>query len=649
MKRVVFHGPRWLVAATLMGATGSSFLAPPRAAWAQSFKLGPDDVIAVQVANHPEMSTPETSVGANGKVALPLVGNLTVGGLTLAQTQAAIRQALRKQLRAPQVTVSLVRSRPRQVITLGAVVRPGPIDVQPGARVSEVLAAVGGLTVPAEQVTATLTRTKMAPMPLKLAAIASSPESSANVRLRAGDVINVVPKAVSRVTVSGDVVTPSLVTLHNAPRVFDAIMAAGGLKERKPEEMRGTLLRNSSTIKLDLPTIFSDRASAANVALKDGDLLSLETVRTNVTVFSVDNLVKVPGTYEFGTEATAVGALVKAGGLTVPADNVVASIRRGAQVMPINLERAVYDPSKDMRMIEGDVLLLSYPEGPQITLTGAVARPGPLRVKQGTTLIDAVVAAGGLTFKPDQVRLSILRTMPDGKQITLAIDPVALWDLRDLGQNVRMQQGDLVIINQGAVSQTVFVSGEVATPGAFEINPKDSLPEVILRAGGPTKLASLSQVTVTRRDGSTQMVDVSAALGSNAPKLEFPLQQGDIVVVPPNKNVVLVMNAVTVPGYYPIPENGTLTVGDAILAAGGSRVGAKLKEVAILHRNPDGTVDKRIVSLADVKNGSLNIDTPLRAGDVVYVPEGKMGPGSFQQAGQVLGTLGGILRFGSIF
>jgi protein involved in polysaccharide export with SLBB domain len=652
MNRVVFRGPRWLLAVTLLGAAGSTSLVTPRPAWAQMFKLGPDDVIAVQVANHPEMSASELSVGGNGKVALPLVGNLTVEGKTLAQTQTAVAQALKAQLRNPLVTVALVRTHPRQVIALGAVNKPGPVDVQPGWRISELLAAVGGLALPdgsIDNVTATLTRTKKAPMPLDLKQIFASPQNSANVKITTGDVINVVPLPVSKVTVSGDVVTPNMVTLRRAPRALDAITAVGGLKS-KPEATRASILRGGSTkISLDLPAIFADRSSAANVPLKDGDLLSVETIRTNITVFSVDNLVKSPGSYEFGTDATAVNALVKAGGLTVAPDNVVASIRRGAQIMPVNLERAVYDPSKDVPMIQGDVLLLAFPEGPQVTLSGAIARPGSIRVKTGTTLLDAVIQAGGLTFKPDQIRMTVLRTLPDGKQVTLSIDPVALFDLRDLGQNLRLQQGDLVVANQGAVSQTVFVSGEVTSPGAFEINPKDGLPEAIVRAGGPTKLAALRQVSVTRRDGTTQVVDVSPALGPNATKLNFSLQQGDIVVVPMNQNRVLVTNAVAAPGYIPIPESGTLTIGDAIMAAGGARTGAKLNEIVVLSRKADGTVDKRQVSLADVRNGIMNNDMPLRSGDVVFVPEGKTGPSSLQKGAQTLASVTTLLRFGTFF
>jgi protein involved in polysaccharide export with SLBB domain len=652
MNRVVFRGPRWLLAVTLMGVAGSTPLVAPRPAWAQMFKLGPDDVIAVQVANHPEMSAAELSVGGDGKVALPLVGNLTVKGKTLAQAQTSIALALKAQLRNPLVTVALVRTHPRQVIALGAVNKPGPVDVQPGWRVSELFAAVGGLALPdgsIDNLTATLTRGKALPMPLDLKQISASPQNSANVKITTGDVINVVPLPVSNIMISGDVVTPKMATLRHAPRALDAIKDAGGLKS-KPEVTRASILRGASTkISLDLPAIFADSSSAANVPLKDGDLLSVETIRTNVTVFSVDNLVKSPGSYEFGTDATVVNAVVKAGGLTAAPDNVVASIRRGAQIMPVNLERAIYDPSKDVPMIQGDVLLLAFPEGPQVTLSGAIARPGTIRVKTGTTLLDAVIQAGGLTFKPDQIRMTVLRTMPDGKQITLSIDPVALFDLRDLGQNLKLQQGDLVVANQGALSQTVFVSGEIASPGAFELNPKDGLPEAILRAGGPTKLAALRQVNITRRDGTTQIVDVSPAFGPNPAKINFPLQPGDIVAVPLNPNRVLVTNAVATPGYVPIPENGTLTIGDAIMAAGGARPGAKLNEIIILNRKADGTVDNRKVSLADVRKGVMNNDMPLRAGDVVFVPEGRTGPSSIQKGAQALASVTTLLRFGTFF
>ena len=653
MNRLVFSSPRWVLAATLLLSAGAAPLLAPRAAHAQTFRLGPDDVIAVQVANHPEMSAPEIAVGANGKIALPLVGSLSVAGQSLAQAQIAITGAMRSQLRAPQVTVALVRTRPRQVIALGAVLKPGPIDVQPNWRVSEVLAAVGGLLQPSDQVSATLTRAKMAPMPLNLVQIAQSPQNSANVRVRAGDVINVVPLPVSRITVSGDVIAPSQVTLRRAPRVLDAIVAAGGLKS-KPEEMRGTLLRGKTTkIGLNLPALFADRASSANVPLQDGDLLSFETVQTNISVVSFDNLVKLPGNYQLGGEVRTLRAILTAGGLTVPATNVVTSIRRGSQIVPVDLERAVYDPSQDLPLREGDVLLLTHPEGPQITLTGSVGAPGRLRVKEGTTLFDAIVSAGGLTLKPDQTRISILRTLAGGKQITLAVDAVALFDLRDLGQNVRLQQNDLIVVNQATVSQTVFVSGEVVAPGAFEISLQESLPALLLRAGGPTKLAALRQISITRRDGTVQTVDVSTALAApdanagGAP-LDVVLKAGDIVNVPRNERRVLVMNAVTTPGYYPIPESGTLSLGDAILAAGGARTGAKLKEVALLRRTAQG-VDKRIISLDDVKNGLTALDIPLQSGDVVYVPEGRVGPNALKSAVQTLGSVGAILRFGGIF
>jgi protein involved in polysaccharide export with SLBB domain len=180
------------------------------------------------------------------------------------------------------------------------------------------------------------------------------------------------------------------------------------------------------------------------------------------------------------------------------------------------------------------------------------------------------------------------------------------------------------------------------------MDPKGGLPEVILKAGGPTKRAALTRVSVTHRDHTTETVDISTALEANAPKLDFKVQQGDIVVVPANENKVLVTEAVVNPGYYPIPERGTLTLGDAILAAGGTKVGAKLKEVVILRRTPSG-VEKNTISLDSLKNGVMNQDTILKTGDVVYVPSGRTGPSGIADATRTLGTVATLLRFGTLF
>ncbi len=121
-----------------------------------------------------------------------------------------------------------------------------------------------------------------------------------------------------------------------------------------------------------------------------------------------------------------------------------------------------------------------------------------------------------------------------------------------------MQDGDLINVSV-VKSPTVLVSGEVKNPGAFELKEGDSLPQLITRAGGPTLEAALTRVIV-ERNGEKIIKDVLPSL-NNGVGMDFPLLEGDFVVVQKNTARVLVIPAVIKPGYYPIPENGTLTVG----------------------------------------------------------------------------------------
>ncbi len=586
-------------------------------------------MLAVAVANHPEMNGAALTINEAGKITLPVVGNVLVSGKSMAQAQKLITAAYATQLRQPQVSVTLVRSKPRQVTLIGAVTKPGPLDLVNGWRIGDAIDAAGGLTVPVEDIVATFKRRQGAPQKLELAKIVASSQSAANFRLQKGDTISLKPFPSRLITVMGDVKTPGLVMLRRQPRLLNAILAAGGLPQ-KPETTEITLVRGSQRIPISAADAFNNPNEKSNVELKNGDLLNVKAIRTMISVVSFHDLVKGQGSHTLEGKTGTLRALLAAGGLTAPPDQVVVSIRRGAEEIPVNIEKATYDPASDLELQNGDILLVSPLEGPKVKIAGTFARPGEVNLKKEATLLDAIFKAGGLTSKPDETRLNILR-QSNGRQVVLNIDPVALIGLRDLGQNVSLQDGDLVMANPQAAS-AVFVSGEVEKPGEYQMREEDGIVEVLLRAGGPNRTAALKQVNVVRRDGTSVVVDVSRALKTDlaqAEKIEgvrvpVDLQEGDLVIVPRNPNRVLVMNAVATPGYYPIPENGTLTVGDALLMAGGAVSGAKLQEVAILRRTSDGGVNKRIIPVNRIAEGQFTIDEPLSNGDVVYVPQGKV-------------------------
>jgi polysaccharide export outer membrane protein len=118
------------------------------------YRLGPGDLVRVQVFQNPEL-TVEARVSEAGSIGYPLVGQVQLGGLGLVEAQQRVAEALRQGrfLKAPQVTVHLVQARGHQVAVLGQVARPGRFALETtGMRASELLAAAGGITPQGEEV-----------------------------------------------------------------------------------------------------------------------------------------------------------------------------------------------------------------------------------------------------------------------------------------------------------------------------------------------------------------------------------------------------------------------------------------------------------------------------------------------------------------
>ena len=119
---------------------------PPRA----EPVLGVGDVVRITVYQNPDL-TVEARVSELGQINFPLIGVVTIGGLSVSQAQALIEKRLRDGgfVLKPQVTIQTTQIRSSQVSILGQVGKPGrfPIEIV-GSKVSEMIAAAGGV-VPA--------------------------------------------------------------------------------------------------------------------------------------------------------------------------------------------------------------------------------------------------------------------------------------------------------------------------------------------------------------------------------------------------------------------------------------------------------------------------------------------------------------------
>lgn len=126
--------------------TGAAALAQDQVT--QDYRLGAGDTIRVLVFQSPDLTT-DARVSESGAITMPLVGGVTIGGLSIANAEKKIAAALKSGgfLQQPQVNIVLVQVRGNQVSVLGQVQRPGrfPLEIA-NTRVSDVLAMAGGTT-----------------------------------------------------------------------------------------------------------------------------------------------------------------------------------------------------------------------------------------------------------------------------------------------------------------------------------------------------------------------------------------------------------------------------------------------------------------------------------------------------------------------
>jgi polysaccharide export outer membrane protein len=114
----------------------------------QDYRLGSGDTIGVQVFQNPDLAV-EARVSESGVIGYPLIGSVQLGGLSIAEAEKKIADALRAGgfVRAPQVNIVLRQVRGNQVAVLGQVNRPGRFALETSnTRVSDMLAAAGGVT-----------------------------------------------------------------------------------------------------------------------------------------------------------------------------------------------------------------------------------------------------------------------------------------------------------------------------------------------------------------------------------------------------------------------------------------------------------------------------------------------------------------------
>jgi polysaccharide export outer membrane protein len=117
---------------------------PPSVPVDANYVIGADDVLAVDVWHEKEL-TRTLSVRPDGKISLPLIGEMKVAGQTPSRLQDTITDRLKEYLENPQVTVMVQQTKSQKINVVGEVARPGEFVFGHPVTVLDAIALAGGL------------------------------------------------------------------------------------------------------------------------------------------------------------------------------------------------------------------------------------------------------------------------------------------------------------------------------------------------------------------------------------------------------------------------------------------------------------------------------------------------------------------------
>jgi polysaccharide export outer membrane protein len=160
-----------------------------------SFVIGANDVLAVNVWKEPDISR-SVPVRSDGKISLPLAGEVQAAGMTPLKLEQDIASKLKNYISEPEVTVIVQQINSQKFNILGMVSKPGSYSLTNSSTVLDAIALAGGFRDFAKQKSVYVLRQNsdgtQSRMPFNYKEVVKGKNSAQNVKLQPNDTI-VVP------------------------------------------------------------------------------------------------------------------------------------------------------------------------------------------------------------------------------------------------------------------------------------------------------------------------------------------------------------------------------------------------------------------------------------------------------------------------
>ncbi|HVL38083.1 MAG TPA: SLBB domain-containing protein [Fimbriimonadaceae bacterium] len=353
------------------------------------YVIGPEDTIEVTTRGVPEFSG-TFLVRSDGKITMTTIGDILVSGYTVEKAAKVIAEQLSRELRSPEVFVSIKSPKAHRVYLMGSVGAPGMHEYRPGWRLTELIAAAGGLSGLPERLRAVIFRKGENSIKVEMKDLFVHAKPDANVEVRPGDFINIQGDPTMQVTIVGEVARNGMVTILEGQGAVEAIAAAGGYKETAALSKAMIRKANGEEVPVDLHGAILLALPEKNIKLEHGDTLTVPEHRGRV---SVVGFVGSPGPMPIpdGRELTFIEAINLAGGMRPGAKtDGVTLARRNEQGQYVttnyNYKDIFAGKKPDFTLRDGDVVF--------------IAQSGKTNVSQAASVIGFIMTGGGLWRLP---------------------------------------------------------------------------------------------------------------------------------------------------------------------------------------------------------------------------------------------------------
>ncbi|MFY9552005.1 MAG: polysaccharide biosynthesis/export family protein [Thermoanaerobaculia bacterium] len=207
------------------------------------YPIGAKDLLEIRVLEIPELNV-ERRVSDGGAIALPLIGEFPVSGLTPTEVRAKLETLLKeKYVNRANVSIVVKEYASKPVSVVGAVHRPGSLTVSGRFSLLQAISAAGGLTDSAGKTVYVLRKAENGlsdTLEVDTDELFHAANPIWNVPILPGDVINVAPRRTIRIFCIGELKSPGALEFNSDDRItlLSLIAKAGGPTDRASSKVR---------------------------------------------------------------------------------------------------------------------------------------------------------------------------------------------------------------------------------------------------------------------------------------------------------------------------------------------------------------------------------------------------------------------------